>query len=174
MIYVIRHDQTDWNKERRMQGRRGLPLNDYGIGQAHSLRDALNGIWFDHVFSSPQERARQTAEIVSGRSPVIDERLNVIDLGEADGVRLEELKRIGPLPDPEVYKGIEDPNALVRRVFHFMNELQATHRSEENILIAGHRCTTGCIGAYFKGMPEDRNILNLSSDTNGYRTYHFA
>lgn len=174
MIYVIRHGQTDWNKERRMQGRRGLPLNDHGIEQAHSLRDALNGIRFDHVFSSPQERALQTAEIVSGRSPVIDERLNVIDLGEADGVRLEELKRIGPLPDPEVYKGIEDPNALVRRVFHFMNELQDTHGREENILIAGHRCTTGCIGAFFKGMPEDRNILTLSSDTGDVKTYQFA
>lgn len=135
MIYVIRHGQTDWNKERRMQGRRGLPLNDHGIEQAHSLRDALNGIRFDHVFSSPQERALQTAEIVSGRSPVIDERLNVIDLGEADGVLLEELKRVGPLPDPEIYKGIEDPKALVRRVFHFMNELQDTHGREENILI---------------------------------------
>ncbi|WJV17929.1 histidine phosphatase family protein [Rossellomorea marisflavi] len=173
MIYVIRHGQTDWNKERRMQGRRGLPLNAHGIGQAYSLRDALKGIQFDHVFSSPQEWALQTAEIASGRTAVTDERLNVIDLGEADGVRLEELKRIGPLPDPDVYKGIEDPNALVRRVFHFMNELQATHGSEENILIAGHRCTTGCIGAFFKGMPEDRNILTLSSATGENNTYQF-
>lgn len=174
MIYVIRHGQTDWNKERRMQGRQGLPLNEHGIEQAHSLRDALNGIRFNHVFSSPQERARQTAEIASGRSAVTDERLNVIDLGEADGVRLEELKRIGPLPDPEVYNGIEDQNALVRRVFHFMNELQDTYGREENILIAGHRCTTGCIGAFFKGMPEDRNILTLSSDTGDVKTYQFT
>jgi bisphosphoglycerate-dependent phosphoglycerate mutase len=33
MIYVIRHGQTDLNKERKMQGRKGLPLNEYGIEQ---------------------------------------------------------------------------------------------------------------------------------------------
>ena len=67
MIYVIRHGQTDLNKERRMQGRSGLPLNEIGIEQAERLRDELGGIKFDIVYSSPQERAIQTAEIATGQ-----------------------------------------------------------------------------------------------------------
>ncbi|RBP88974.1 histidine phosphatase superfamily protein (branch 1) [Cytobacillus firmus] len=57
MIYVFRHGQTDLNKERKMQGRKEIPLNEYGLEQAQRLRD----INFNFVFSSPQERAIQTA-----------------------------------------------------------------------------------------------------------------
>nr|WP_010173522.1 histidine phosphatase family protein [Bacillus coahuilensis] len=42
MIYVIRHGQTDLNKERKLQGRMGLPLNEYGIHQANVLKVKLN------------------------------------------------------------------------------------------------------------------------------------
>lgn len=66
MIYVLRHGQTDWNREGRLQGRRGLPLNDIGIMQAEQLRDTLKDVKFDYVFSSPQVRAIQTAEIATG------------------------------------------------------------------------------------------------------------
>ena len=81
MIYVIRHGQTDLNKERRMQGRLGLPLNEIGIEQAKKLRDELGELKFDIVYSSPQERAIQTAEIIAGQTAIIDSRLDVFDLG---------------------------------------------------------------------------------------------
>lgn len=175
MIYVIRHGQTDLNKERKMQGRMGLLLNEHGIEQAKALRDRLQKIKFDFVFSSPQDRAMQTAEIVTGLNAVKDDRLDVFDLGEADRLNVNEVEMAGPLPDPSVYKGIEDPDAFVKRVFSFMNELENQHRIRElNILIAGHRCTTGCIGAYFEGIPTDRNILKFSSDTGDYKTYEFS
>ena len=81
MIYVIRHGQTDLNKVGRMQGRLDLPLNEYGIKQAENLRDKIKDIKFDYVFSSPQERAIQTAEIATGLKVTIDARLDVFDLG---------------------------------------------------------------------------------------------
>ena len=174
MIYVIRHGQTDINKERKMQGRMGLPLNEYGLKQAMGLKDELKNINFDFVFSSPQERAIQTAEIVTGLKATIDERLDVYDLGEADRVPINKLKINGPLPDTSVYKGVEDPYCFVNRIFSFMNELESNFsKSELNILISGHRCTTGCIGAYFEGIPTDGNILKFSSDTGYYKTYNF-
>ncbi|MEI4768450.1 histidine phosphatase family protein [Psychrobacillus sp. FJAT-51614] len=173
MIYVIRHSQTDFNKERKMQGRMGLPLNEYGIEQAQKLRDELQKINFCFVFSSPQERAIQTAEIVTGLKAIIDERLDVFDLGEADKIPINELKMDGPLPDTNVYKGVEDPNRFFKRVFSFMNELESNYGKRElNILLSGHRCTTGCIGAYFEGIPSDGNILKFSSDTGNYKIYN--
>ena len=174
MIYVVRHGQTDLNRERKIQGRMGLPLNEYGIEQANVLRDELKSINFDYVFSSPQKRAIQTAEIISGHKAIIDERLDVYDVGEADRIPIKELKMNGFLPDKDVYKGVEEPNHFIKRVFSFMNEIEANYNKNElNILIAGHRCTTGGIGAYFKGIPADGNILKFSSDTGSYKTYYF-
>lgn len=174
MIYVIRHGQTDLNKDRRMQGRMGLPLNEYGIEQANTLKEKLQNINFDLVFTSPQERAVQTAEIIAGKRAVLDDRLNVFDLGEADRLHISEVKMSGPLPDSSIYKGVEEPNSFVKRVFSFMKELENENGKEKlNILIAGHRCTTGCIGAYFEGIPADGDMLKFSSDTGDYKTYNF-
>ncbi|RXI96479.1 histidine phosphatase family protein [Anaerobacillus alkaliphilus] len=175
MIYVIRHGQTNLNKDGRLQGRLGLPLNEVGIAQALTLKERLVDITFDHVYSSPQERAIQTAEIATGRKAIVDRRLDVFDLGEADRLRKEEVKFAGPIPDSRVYQGVEEIGSFVKRVFGFMQELQeANGTTDVNILLAGHRCTTGCIGAYFEGIPEDRNILKYSSDNGDYNIYRFG
>lgn len=174
MIYVVRHGQTDLNKEGRLQGRQGLPLNEYGLEQAESLRDNLKNIKFDYVFSSPQERAVQTAEIATGLKAIVDARLDVFDLGEADRLKKGEVKLVGAVPDSSVYKGVEEIHSFTKRVFEFMYELNAKYSAREiNILLSGHRCTTGCIGAYFEGIPEDGNILKLSSDNGQYKVYKF-
>ena len=63
-LYVVRHGPTDLNKEKRIQGRKGLPLNETGIEQANIAKDLLKDIVFDFVYSSPLERAVQTAKII--------------------------------------------------------------------------------------------------------------
>lgn len=174
MIYVIRHGQTDLNKEGRLQGRVGLPLNEYGIEQAKRLKEKPKNIKFDFVFSSPQERAIQTAEIATDVKAITDTRLDVFDLGEADGLRKDEVKMAGGTPDSNVYNGVEESNSYVRRIFSFMHDLEVRYGKRElNILLSGHRCTTGCIGAYFEGIPEDRNILRFSSNNGEYKVYKF-
>ncbi|MCL6603674.1 MAG: histidine phosphatase family protein [Paenibacillus sp.] len=174
MIYVIRHGETDLNKEGRLQGRLGMPLNEKGIKQAECQKEKLADIKFDYVFSSPQERAIQTAEIVTGIQAIIDPRLDVFDLGEADRLKKAEVKWSGVIPDAQVYKGVEEIHSYIKRVLEFMHELEAKPGVREaNILISGHRCTTGCIGGYFEGIPEDGNILRFSSDNGQYRKYNF-
>lgn len=175
MIYVIRHGQTDLNKEGRLQGRKGLPLNENGIMQAEIAKEELSNVKFDCVYSSPQLRAIQTAEIVSGMDATIDARLDVFDLGEADLLHREEVIMCGSTPDPTIYQGVEDVNSYVKRVFQFMSELEAMYSNinKVNILLSGHRCTTGCIGAYFLGVPEDENLLKFASSNGTYKTYHF-
>lgn len=174
MIYVVRHGQTDLNNEGRLQGRFGEPLNEVGVQQATSLREELAHITFDCVFSSPQERAVQTAEIITGMEVRLDDRLNVFDLGEADRLRKDEVKMQGPVPDASVYNGVEDTSSFLNRVFSFMKELEGEYAaSEVNILISGHRCTTGCIGAFFRGIPDDQNILRFSSNNGDFKVYDF-
>lgn len=175
MIYVIRHGETDLNKDRRMQGRSGLPLNETGIEQGENLKEKLNGIRFDYVFSSPQERAVQTAEIATGMKAIIDPRLDVFDLGEADRLKINEVKMDGVVPDSSVYKGVEDTSRFVERVFSFMSGLEDNYGDRElNILLSGHRCTTGCIGSYFRGIPKDGNILRHSSNKGDFKVYEFS
>ena len=114
MIYVVRHGQTDLNRERKIQGRMGLPLNEYGIEQAKVLRDALKNINFDYVFSSPQERAIQTAEIITSHKAIIDERLDVYDVGEADRISINELKMNGFLLIKMYIKGWKSQIILLK------------------------------------------------------------
>ena len=70
-IYLFRHGETDWNKQRRLQGQSDVPLNAFGIELAEKTARALEqeGTVFDRAFSSPLSRALETARILSGGLP---------------------------------------------------------------------------------------------------------
>lgn len=65
-IVLIRHGETAWNAERRLQGHLDIALNREGERQARALGRALAGERIDHIVSSDLLRARQTAEAVAG------------------------------------------------------------------------------------------------------------
>jgi broad specificity phosphatase PhoE len=65
-IYVIRHGETDWNVEKRLQGHTDIPLNAEGEKQALQIKEKLEKIEFTAVFSSDLSRASQTAGIIMG------------------------------------------------------------------------------------------------------------
>lgn len=68
-LCLVRHGETDWNAERRLQGHLDIPLNARGLAQASSTARGLESIPFSAVYCSDLARARQTAEaIVQGRS----------------------------------------------------------------------------------------------------------
>ena len=65
-IYLIRHGETDWNLEQRLQGATDIPLNENGLELARETAKGLQDVPFDVVYTSPLTRARQTAEIIRG------------------------------------------------------------------------------------------------------------
>ena len=91
-IFFIRHGQTDYNAERRFQGRLDIPLNETGRQQAYKIKSLLKkeSTVLDVIYSSPLSRAIETAEIISLVSAqlIIESRLIEVDLGDFDG-RLE-------------------------------------------------------------------------------------
>ena len=60
----LRHGETDWNRERRQQGRTDIPLNETGRAQASAAKPLLAGLGIATICSSPLRRARETLEIV--------------------------------------------------------------------------------------------------------------
>lgn len=65
-LYLIRHGETDWNKEFKIQGSSDIELNEYGRELAFITREGLRHIPFDIAYTSPLKRAKETAEIILG------------------------------------------------------------------------------------------------------------
>ncbi|BCY17130.1 MAG: histidine phosphatase family protein [Chloroflexi bacterium] len=88
-IWLIRHGQTDWNLEGRLQGQLDVPLNETGLQQARSLAEKLKTTKFSAIYSSDLLRARQTAGIISntlGLPVIYDQRLREIHQGDVQGM----------------------------------------------------------------------------------------
>ncbi|MDB5423010.1 MAG: histidine phosphatase family protein [Phenylobacterium sp.] len=99
LIYLVRHGQTEFNRERRIQGHVDSPLTGLGVRQAHAvgrlLRDLIREPAGWRIVSSPLGRARATAEIIAGLlggPPVeLDPRLMEVSWGASDGRLRDEL-----------------------------------------------------------------------------------
>ena len=66
ILYIIRHGETEWNKMGKMQGKTDISLSEDGRKLAQKTADGLKNIKFDYIFSSPLERAYETACIIKG------------------------------------------------------------------------------------------------------------
>ena len=158
MIYIIRHGQTELNRRQVLQGRSDACLNETGIAQAQQMAEALAGVVFCRVFSSPLRRAVQTARIVAPNvEPEMDERLIEMDYGPYEGTDLTALPPEvrtffsdfvhNPAPD-----GMEPLSSVKRRAGSFLEDVKGL---EGNILISTHAIA-------MKGILEQ-----LTPDSNG-------
>jgi broad specificity phosphatase PhoE len=99
-LILIRHGETDWNRDRRIQGATDIPLNDTGREQARAtaalLRERLDASLPATIVSSDLARARETAEIIAGElglaAPRAYRGLRERSYGEAEGVGLDEFR----------------------------------------------------------------------------------
>ena len=92
VIAFVRHGQTDWNLQRRMQGTSDIPLNALGREQARDAGDVLAVDHWDAVVSSPLMRARETAAIIAERigAPLRASYDELVEqhFGEAEGMEV--------------------------------------------------------------------------------------
>lgn len=95
-LILVRHGETSWNRERRVQGITDLDLNEEGVRQARLLAASLKGQPIEAIYTSPLKRARQTAEIINiyhGVPIHEDRRLREMDQGVFEGLSYPELMR---------------------------------------------------------------------------------
>ena len=157
-IYFIRHGETIWNKEKKIQGQSDIPLNEYGKELAHITAEAIKDIPFDIVYSSPLIRAKETAEIlVKDRNMEIQENPLLVEMsfGEGEG---ESLPEIHTHPEMKLHNFIHNPGEyippvggetfeeLYERCKTFIeNYILPAENKYDSMLVVGH-------GALIRGM----------------------
>lgn len=155
-LYIIRHGETLWNTEGKLQGRADIPLNESGIRLAKITSEGMKEIPFDLVITSPLIRARHTAELVLGEReiPMIeDDRIQEISFGEWEGLCIRKNNYQIPTSEFEKFwkspfsytppEGGESADELVKRTEEFWEELiHNPEYQDKTILIASHGCAS--------------------------------
>jgi len=161
MIYFVRHGETDFNVEKRIQGHSDSTLTETGIEQVETLQEALAHIEWRKIFSSPSKRAYETAKILApGKAIFKDDRLKELYMGPFQGMRWSELKEKHPTLyehywfDPGKFKheSCETFDELKRRTEDFLQEL-VEDGPDGNILVVTHGVVIQKVLAIIKGLP---------------------
>ncbi len=149
-IYLIRHGETEGNREGYFRGRSDFPLNENGKEQARLLAEALKNSGITKIYSGPLSRAKETAEILAEklRVPVvIEEGFNNINLGPWEGRKKEEIRREFPqefqlwITTPEELKlpGAETVLEVMERAVSTLKKLVKENNGEGSIAVVTHR-----------------------------------
>lgn len=146
-IYLTRHSKTVWNQEKRLQGHQDSPLTEEGIENAKALKRYIQDqhIHFDYIFSSPIQRAYQTALMID-ENIICDDRLKEMNFGIFEGQKISELlmredhlyddlwhhpDRFTSIPEGESYEKV------ITRAQSFLDDLKK-YDDECHILIVTH------------------------------------
>lgn len=170
LLYCIRHGESSYNVENRIQGQLDAPLSPLGRRQAQALAAWLANERLDAVYASPLSRALDTAAPLAaalGLAPTIDERLRELNAGIFQGLLADELASL----HPEAAAGwrSQDPDF---RIPGGESRRDLMHRGQavfEAIRVCDHRRAAivshgGLLTAAFKslaGVPAERNPFSL-------------
>lgn len=76
ILYLFRHGETNWNKDKIVQGVANIPLNENGIQQAKELAESLLTSGIEHIYTSDLDRAYRTGQIIAERLSIEIEKVN--------------------------------------------------------------------------------------------------
>jgi 2,3-bisphosphoglycerate-dependent phosphoglycerate mutase len=161
---MVRHGETDWNREHRFQGHADIPLNDAGLAQVRDLAGRLAGESFSAVYSSPLRRAAESAALLAAGLDLElhpHEALREVDVGSWSGLTVPEVEarfpdgyrrwiewRSSGWDDGETYE------ELGRRVVRGLREIAELHRDAQ-VLAVTHGGPIRSAVAAALGLPLD-------------------
>jgi broad specificity phosphatase PhoE len=184
-LYFVRHGETDWNAENRLQGQTDVPLNETGRGQAvrngRVLKELIPHPDAVDFVASPMARTRETMEIVRAELGLtrngfrLDERLKEVDFGHWEGRRWSELRALDPEgfanreADPFYWRprGGESYADLARRTVAWLRDVErdtvvVSHGGVSRTL-RGHILKLSPMEVPFLRVPQDK-VLLLSAE----------
>lgn len=156
IIYLIRHGQTDWNLNQKVQGGSNIPLNENGRKQAEAMAVKLRGVPFCAVFSSDLDRAKETAEILiqgRGLDIQVDPRFRERGFGSWEGKDFEEYLKAAD----DQRLDVESSEAMRERVLAALDEVAALYPGK-TILVSSHGGALKYIVAFLLGLPLSTHI----------------
>ncbi len=173
-LYLVRHGETTYNAQGRIQGHLDSPLSDLGLRQAEAVAARLARESFAAVYASDLSRASVTARAIAGphQLPVNETQLlRESRLGVVEGLTSAEMEERYPAVlhewrrSPLLFRppGAETLEEVVERVGGFLEQALRNHRDGEKILVVGH-------GGSLRGLV----IAALGLPIKAYRMLHFS
>ncbi|MDL2263106.1 histidine phosphatase family protein [Synergistaceae bacterium OttesenSCG-928-I11] len=164
-LFIVRHGETDWNREGRFQGQQDTDLTEYGLSQADKVADFLRGHKFDAVVSSPLKRARVTAEKIAAAAGCeafeTTEALTEINHGDWEGLLANEVRAKWPRiidlwhtsPHTVIMPGDggESLRSVQLRAVKAVDEISA--RYDGDVLVASHDAVIKVLLCHFLDAP---------------------
>ena len=138
-LLLVRHGETDWNRESRFQGHADPPLNELGRAQAGELAAALAGEELSAIYSSPLRRAFETAEVIAaprGLSAVPVDGLREVDVGSWQSLTRTEVEQRFPeqfrrwLGHGQGWQDGETYEQMGERVIDTLRDLAGRHEGD--------------------------------------------
>jgi len=193
-LYLLRHGETQWNREEVFRGTKDIPLNERGLKQAQMAGKYFKDKGIQGIFSSPLKRALETAQAVgreTGKHIEIVNEFTDINFGIWEGLTVEEVKRVyrddfelwRRSPEKLSLQGAETIHMVRQRISKGLERIKQLEY--ETILVVTHRVICKVIVLYLLNIgnehfwdmkfdptsitlierDKDRFILTFSNDT---------
>ena len=162
-LYYVRHGQTNWNAEYKLQGRNDIPLNEQGIKQAQKTKELFKEIHIDKIFCSPLIRAQQTAKEINKITKceiVTENRLEERCFGELEGMDMKLNHGYLWSFEKPLCPGAESMPDFFKRVQSFLEEKKEDIKNK-NYLIVAHGGVYLPIHEYFKGLDRNQDLMKI-------------
>lgn len=157
IMLLIRHGETEWNSQRRRQGRRDIPLNEQGKAQMNECAEQLSGLSVGAIAASPLSRAGESAYILAEHLGLpkeavhFDQGLIERDFGDIDGMTQAELRAY------RARGGAEHPEPLYQlraRMMRALLDIARREKKSDTVIVVSHSAAIKAVFVRLYGKPE--------------------
>jgi len=162
-VYLVRHGETQWNAERRIQGQSDSPLTEKGEKQAWQVAGRAKALGITHIIASDLGRTRRTAEIIAevcGCDIILEPRLRELDMGVLERRHIDTLSAeeegwrrqlVNGTADGRIPEG-ESMQELAERMHEALATCLALPQGSRPLLVS-HGMALGCLVSTILGLP---------------------
>ncbi|AUJ83018.1 MULTISPECIES: 2,3-diphosphoglycerate-dependent phosphoglycerate mutase GpmB [Enterobacter] len=162
-VYLVRHGETQWNAERRIQGQSDSPLTEKGVQQAWQVAERARTLGITHVISSDLGRTQQTARIIAdacGCDVTLEPRIRELDMGVLEQRHIDTLTEqeegwrralVNGTEDGRIPEG-ESMQELSVRMHAALAECLKLPAGSRPLLVS-HGIALGCLVSTILGLP---------------------
>ena len=174
-ICLVRHAETEWNYENKLQGQQNMELNDTGIRQAKKLKQKISDLSYDYCYMSPLIRTVQTAIILIGDrvETIPDKRLVERNLGELEGKSrdLYDAKKYWDYNLNSNDLGVEPVQDIFKRCEDFLDYIKNKYDDNTTILVVSHGAPVRALHHILSNTDRNSNLLEIGIPNCFYREY---